>query len=1027
MEQVGSQQNHQFKLLQNKYDELLSNVQRQQHTVTQSFRNVNQRLSTITSQNNRIEQDILATRDTIVQDLHNVRGHVSQRFDALQIQRAKDVLIKSLWYPEHELRRATVKPPMLRTFDWIFDEGEDRPRVSSREVTWSNFSKWLRQGTSLYWISGKAASGKSTLMAHISDHSTTRSSLGIWAAGKQLHLLCYYFWRPGSALQKNAQGLLRSLLIQIISEIPKITEDLASEFLVHPDTAPVWSTKQLVTIFERALAISDGSRHCFCMFIDGLDEFEGDAEELLELIFELERRPYVKCCVSSRPETQLKPRLAGYATLKLEDLNRDDITTYCREKLRAHQLAADIMNDIVATIVWRASGVFLWVVLVMKSITRGIESHDDTSLLLQRLDTYPRDMDELLKKMLQDVDEVHKQSLSLFLRVQMMFSKYHESVSITLLTAARGHNPLDYHRFIRMCEETEKQIVAQSRGLLEVCSERYSHEPHDVRALVGRAKRSEVLRQLSACIVPQTPIDRDAPLPLETPIDRQQAFSTRHLATPTYQMGRLLLFQCSNVQWIHRSAYDFFLLHGADWVSSSSNEASEFEVSRRLADASIKLFISMPWLGNLSDIRIADENSTLTSVSESAHESFDRCCKELFFCMHYAEDSISNRFLEFESLIDLMDGEALGAFKWSSVPSALDGCESHICTQYHKEKMKALIWVKALDLGFFQFAKSGISRTAKFRFAAASLAEMVEYFSYGTSSKDSLALELEILQILDSIYLKELGDSECVNQHNTASSVVNRWTTPVTWKPCKWPLAGVPGILEEDIMESVCSAFLDATVDFCATEASESAPQASQILDFLRALLPYLNLWDVHLPISYDGSWPMKLEIAHRNLLLLVTKQAYSPDSQLQMQDFEDVCSGRIRIAYEGQEQKQSFITGPTLSYNVTEQIVEAFQYGGFGFCKRIDFAAERELALAILKENTECGARRRDLVLACLYSLLDWQGVSFKLYSNPSLLRLRTRFSDDMKVSGTFPTHRYSRNRRASSSHLEYYQHSAL
>ena len=350
MEQVGSQQNHQFKLLQNKYDELLSNVQRQQHTVTQSFRNVNQRLSTITSQNNRIEQDILASRDTIVQDLHNVQFHVSQRFDALQTQRAKDLLIKSLWYPEHDLRRATVKPPTLRTFDWIFDEGEDRPQESSREVTWSNFSKWLRQGTSLYWISGKAASGKSTLMAHISDHSTTRSRLSIWAAGKQLHLLCYYFWRPGSSLQKNVQGLLRSFLMQIMSEIPEIAEDLASKFLVHPDAAPVWSTKQLVTIFERALAISDGLKHCFCIFIDGLDEFEGDAEELLELIFELERRPYVKCCVSSRPETQLKHRLAGYATLKLEDLNRDDITTYCREKLGAHQLATNIVDDIVEKI-----------------------------------------------------------------------------------------------------------------------------------------------------------------------------------------------------------------------------------------------------------------------------------------------------------------------------------------------------------------------------------------------------------------------------------------------------------------------------------------------------------------------------------------------------------------------------------------------------------------------------------------------------------------------------------------------------
>ena len=636
-------------------------------------------------------------------------------------------------------------------------------------------------------------------------------------------------------------------------------------------------------------------------------------------------------------------------------------------------------------------------------------------------------MDELLKKMLQDVDEVHKQSLSLFLRVQMMFSKYHRSVYITLLTAARGHNPLDYHRFIRMCEETEKQIVAQSRGLLEVCSERYSREMYNARALAGRTKRCEILRQLSACIVPQRPIDRDAPLPLETPIDRQQAFSTRHLATPTHVMGRLLLFQYRNVQWIHRSAYDFFLLHGADWVSSSSDEASESEVSRRLADASIKLFISMPWIGDPSDIEIADENSTINSISESAYGSFNRCCDELFVCLHYAEDSISNRLLEFESLIDLMDGKALRAFKWRSVPSALDGCESHICTQYHNEKMKTLIWTKALDHGFFQFAKSGIPRIAKFRFAAASLADMMEIISYGKLSKDNLALELEILEILDNIYLKELVNSECGNQPNTASSARIPWGTPVTWRPCKWPLAGASGALEEDVMASLCGAFLSTTREFCAIEASERALLAPRILDFVRALLPYLRLWDMCLSIQNHSYRPMKLQISQRNLLLLITKQAYSPNSQLQMQDFEDVCSGRIRIAYEGQEQKQSFITGPTLSHYVTERIVEAFQCHGFSFYKRMDFATGRELALAILKENTECGARRRDLALACLYSLIDWRGVAFKLYSKPSLLRLQTEFSDDMDVPGTFPTYRFSRNRRASSSHLEYYQHSAL
>ena len=345
MDQFAAEQGQKFATLDCKVDELMSNLRKQQQTASQSSQGIAQSLVTVTSQNDRIERAIHGSKHSIVQDLNGLQNNISQRFDALQMQKAKDVLIKSLYYPEHELRRATIGSPSHQTFDWIFEGKFQASSQNIRGTPWSDFPKWLREGSSLYWISGKAASGKSTLIAHISNEPTTKVNLNIWATGKPLHALSFFFWRPGCALQKTVKGLLRSLLLQILPKVPGLTESLASEYLDYPDIVLAWPTKQLVTMFERALQMADKCQHCFCIFIDGLDEFEGDVDELLLLISRLQRHSYVKCCVSSRREHQLELHLSRYATLRLEELNYDDIVTHVREKLGVYKVPPKFIDE----------------------------------------------------------------------------------------------------------------------------------------------------------------------------------------------------------------------------------------------------------------------------------------------------------------------------------------------------------------------------------------------------------------------------------------------------------------------------------------------------------------------------------------------------------------------------------------------------------------------------------------------------------------------------------------------------------
>lgn len=69
--------------------------------------------------------------------------------------------------------------------------------------------------------------------------------------------------------------------------------------------------------------------------------------------------------------------------MKLQDLTLPDIQTYVRDKLENHPRIILLEQDephhadeLAREIVSKASGVFLWVVLVVRSLLRGLVNHD---------------------------------------------------------------------------------------------------------------------------------------------------------------------------------------------------------------------------------------------------------------------------------------------------------------------------------------------------------------------------------------------------------------------------------------------------------------------------------------------------------------------------------------------------------------------------------------------------------------------------------------------------------------------------
>jgi hypothetical protein len=402
-------------------------------------------------------------------------------------------LLDSLRYDDMNQRLESIKTPWPGTFDWIFEDSfntgtavvestntssvgileanitddthaaKDNQRTFHMRATCrGSFTKWLVCDNPVFWICGKAGSGKSTLLAHLVDDERTKLGLSKWANGNRLITLSFFFWRPGSALQRDVKGLLRSLLFQLLVTKPSLCTSLGLEPSIASAAQINWTAGKLQSAWRRAL--QNIGNDYLCIFIDGLDEFTGDYEDLLDVLLEVKEVPKLKMCLSSRPIASMTRRLSSYPGLSLQQLNELDIRRYVQGKLQPY---GDLQSVFTQTIVKRAQGVFLWAALVVTSIISGFIAGDGQQLLQTRLLTVPTELDDLLTQMLASIDKIH---MPFFLFYVHTLQRHRSAFASLALTTASllGDKVHSYHSFLMACESTSQQVIARSKGLIEV-------------------------------------------------------------------------------------------------------------------------------------------------------------------------------------------------------------------------------------------------------------------------------------------------------------------------------------------------------------------------------------------------------------------------------------------------------------------------------------------------------------------------------------------------------------------------------
>lgn len=270
----------------------------------------------------------------------DVERKARERHESDLQEKLEDDFLESLSFGEMYDRQVSIQYAAPGTLDWVFhnndtdspdadtsdtdcldtdtsntdatnpdslDEEQLGPRIPTRKPTrhiqGGGFHEWLCNDNSPFWICGKLGSGKSTLVAHIMQDPRTRQGLDRWRGDCQLCIFKFFFWRAGSELQRSILGLLRSLLYQICQFERRLVPRILSALSTNASIIPVWTIQALKAGIIKAFDETDHLR--FSIFIDGIDEFIGDYNELLDLILELQVHSHVKVCVSSRPENQI--------------------------------------------------------------------------------------------------------------------------------------------------------------------------------------------------------------------------------------------------------------------------------------------------------------------------------------------------------------------------------------------------------------------------------------------------------------------------------------------------------------------------------------------------------------------------------------------------------------------------------------------------------------------------------------------------------------------------------------------------
>lgn len=380
-------------------------------------------------------------------------AHVNRPIAAGKLQS----LLDSLEVPGMNARLQGFKKPHDITCTWLFEQSEYKD--------WLNPDK-TPEHHGFLCIKGKPGVGKSTMMKQALAH--VRNEI------KHATVISFFFNAKGKSYEKSALGMYRSLLFQLLTEIPEVQNQFNSSAMQKCGDGYEWDVEELQDILVSVIN-SIGRRH-ICCFIDAVDECGEDQvrdmveflEELGEVAIESETR--LNICLSSRHYPHIGMKKCVQLVIEDQPSHYLDIEKYVDSKLKVG--CGKKINDIKTEILSRASGVFLWVVLIVQKLNKAYD-HGQTHALRRRLRETPDELNHLFSNILTGNDQ-NKEELVLCLQ-WILYAQRPLRPTELYFAIRSGLEPTELTEWNQdeiTEEDMEKYILSCSKGLAETTKDK---------------------------------------------------------------------------------------------------------------------------------------------------------------------------------------------------------------------------------------------------------------------------------------------------------------------------------------------------------------------------------------------------------------------------------------------------------------------------------------------------------------------------------------------------------------------------
>ncbi|CAM5999841.1 unnamed protein product, partial [Sphagnum balticum] len=333
--------------------------------------------------------------------------------------------------------------------------------------TTAKFQQWrersnLSSHNGVLWIKGKPGAGKSTLMKHTLGHCRQDFEDHIIAA--------YFFNARGDKLEKTPLGMLRSLSYQLLKQEPSLYEHFVPIFREkrqkHRTGELEWRESELKEFLLSEIQRCQSKP--LLLLIDALDECnQPDVRNVVKFLEELSIKAIdvgasLNICLSSRHYPSIGMKKSLDLVIEEEKKHDDDIAIYVRANLREQD------DQIEERILKKASGVFMWVILVVAMLDQAFDE-GKVEAMHQKLSELPGDLEQVFETLLsKDNSDKHE---TIFLLQCVLFARRALTPEELYFAMISGTNPKNVGAWDRSkvtSDVIQKRITHSSKGLIEI-------------------------------------------------------------------------------------------------------------------------------------------------------------------------------------------------------------------------------------------------------------------------------------------------------------------------------------------------------------------------------------------------------------------------------------------------------------------------------------------------------------------------------------------------------------------------------